>query len=141
MLGYYLREALTIAEKMKIEPYHELKSRFRIRDLGDRVVAELTKVESLTALQTGMAKMTLPGLTELFEIIGAAITHGANEMYFSEAELLEEEVGKLFAWATKNGYHLVVGEGITLTKTDPGEAKWLPESTSPTTPDTTTQQP
>lgn len=129
MLGYHIREALTIAKKKGIEPYNELKDKFTIRNKGNRVVAELKHVEAATALQAAMSNLTIEHLSSLMEIVGAAINHKASEMFFPDADLAPDEVEKLFLWAEKNGYFLIAAEsGITLTKDDPGEASWRPAS-------------
>lgn len=130
MLGYHLREAMTIAEKKKVSPYAELKKRWTIRNRGNRVVAELRGVENIVALQAAMSKMAIEDVSSLVEVIGSAITHKAHEMFFPDADMIREDVEKLYAWARKNEYYLVVSlDGITLTKDDPGEAAWTPEST------------
>lgn len=129
MLGYHIREALTIAKKKGIEPYKGLKDRFIIRNKGTRVVAELRDVETLAALQSAMSKVVLENLSSLMEILGGAINHKMSEMFFPDADLTQDEAEKLYLWAQKNGYFLIVAEsGITLTKNDPGEAVFRPES-------------
>lgn len=127
MLGYHIREALTIAKKAGIKPYDTLKDRFVIRNRGDRVTAELKDKEAFTALQSVMSKVTLENLTSLMEIVGGAINHKAREMFFPDADLMPEELEKLHLWAEKNEYFMVASDaGVTLTRDDPGEAKWVP---------------
>lgn len=68
----------------------------------------------------------LPGLREPLEIIGACIHHGAAVIHFPDGE------GSIpiHRWGTSNGYYLVVNEeGLTMTKTDPGEIAWRPDDT------------
>lgn len=125
MLGYHIREALTLAKKTKFKPYDELKDKFIIRNKGNCVVADLRNME--ISIETVMSKVTLEDLVSLLEIIGGAINHRADEMFFPSADLEAEEVEKLFVWAEKNNYYLIVAEtGVTLTRNDPGEAKWTP---------------
>lgn len=125
MLGYQIREALTLAKKNKVEPYDALKDKFVIRNKGDHILAELRLVE--VSIEAVLSKVTLEGLVSLMEIVGGAINHRADEMYFPSADLEPEEIEKLFIWAQKNEYFLIAAEtGVTLTKNDPGEAKWTP---------------
>lgn len=127
MLGYHLREAMTLAKKIGRSPYDLLKDRWTIRNRGDRVVAELKEIESVQALQTLMSKMELPELHTVVEIVGAAIAHEAGQIYFPDAVLDEKQAHELYNWTSKNGYHLIVAEvGVTITKNDPGEAAWTP---------------
>jgi len=128
MLGYHLREAMTLAKRIGKAPYDTLKEKFTIRNRGDRVVAELKIVETVQALQQLMSKMELPEVHTVVEIVGAAISHGAGQMYFPDAALTEDDAEELYNWASKHGYHLVVAEiGVTITKDDPGEAAWKPQ--------------
>jgi hypothetical protein len=127
MLGYHLREAMTLAQKIGKAPYDKLKDRFTIRNRGDRVVAELKLVETVQALQQLMSKMELPELHTVVEIVGAAIAHDAGRIYFPDAVLMDEDKKDLYGWTSKHGYHLIVAEvGVTITKDDPGEAAWTP---------------
>lgn len=129
MLGYYIREAMTLAKRKKVEPYHELKDRFVIRDKGDRIVAELKTPATIEALREAMAKVVLAELVSLYEVIGGAVNTKADELYYPDADLSQDDLAKLYAWAVNNKYFLIVSEedGVTLTREDPGELKWTPE--------------
>lgn len=126
MLGYYLREAMTLAKKYKIAPYEELKDKWIIRDRGDRITAELRSRTPLEAMRIAISKLVLSNLVSLNEIVGACINHKAEEMYFPDADITDEEAGTLYLWSIKNGYFIVVGNGVTITKTDPGDVAWIP---------------
>lgn len=127
MLGYHLREAMTLAKRIGKAPYDQLKDKFTIRNRGDRVLAELKIVETVQALQNLMSKMELPEIHTVVEIVGAAIAHDAGQMYFPDAVLTEDDAKELYNWTSKHGYHLIVAEvGATITKDDPGEAAWTP---------------
>ena len=129
MLAYHLREAMTVASKDSKSPYHELKQKFMIRNKGTRVVAELRDVTDIVAhIQSAKPKLVLDGLGTLVELVGAVITHEAHEMFFPDARLTEEDARNLWRWATPRDYYLVIGEGITIAKDDPGDAKWTPEA-------------
>lgn len=126
MLGYYLRQAMTIAQKQKIAPYEGLKDKWTIRDRGDRILAELKSRAPIETLKRADAKLILAGLVDLPEIVGACIEHKADEMYFPEGVLDEQQTKVLYLWSSKNGYHIIIGNGVTVTKTDPGDIAWVP---------------
>lgn len=130
MLAYHLREAMTIAQKNHIEPYEELKDKFTIRNRGTFVLAEVKKSLDIVAqLQTAMAKVVLEDETTVVAIVGAAITHKAEELFFPNAVLSEDDLKQLYTWTEKNGYFIVAADlGATLTKRDPGPAKWSPDA-------------
>lgn len=129
MLGYHLREAMTLAKRIGKSPYDTLKDKFTIRNRGDRVVAELKVKEGIEALQSLMSKVELSDVTSTVEIVGAAIVHSqATELYFPDAVLTDEDKLALWKWSSKNEYYIIVAEiGVTLTKKDPGEVAWTPE--------------
>jgi hypothetical protein len=128
MLGYHIREAMTLAKRLGKAPYNSLKDKFTIRNRGDRVTAELKNVESLHALSNAMSKMEIPEIHTVLEIVGAAITHdAATQLYFPDAALDYEQSTELYNWATANGFYLIIAEvGVTITKSDPGEVAWTP---------------
>lgn len=130
MFAYYLREAMTLAAKHRIAPYHELKGKWIIRNKGNRVVAELKGIEPLVGLQAMPTKFTSSVITTLTELVGAAITVKATEMYFSSVALSDADKLMLYQWCQKNEYYMVAAEvGVTLLKNDPGDVAWQPEST------------
>jgi len=127
MLCYHIREGMTVAQSLKIDPYTELKKEWVIRNKGSRVVAERKNPIALEALQAAMSKMELEDVRNVMEIVGAAILHKAHQMYFPDAVFTPEDSLSLYNWCQRNGYHLVVAEvGVTITKDDPGEAAWTP---------------
>lgn len=126
MFCYRLNEALMYAKKHGVVPYEGLKDKFMIRNKGNRALAELRVQPVLETLQRAMEKLVLSDFSSAVEIVGAAITNKVNEMFFPDAELNEEELKLVHTWGEKNGYFLVYGNGLTLTKNDPGEAKWTP---------------
>lgn len=124
-LIYLLRDALSVAEKDHSSPYRPLKSNFIIRNKGTHVLAERRNVVDIIG-ELSRSRMTIENITTLIEIIGAVITHKQHEMYFPDALVNEEEILQLYNWCLEKEYNIVVGDGITVTKNDPGEAKWLP---------------
>jgi len=127
MLGYRLREAMNIAKRGKIEPYQNLKDKFVIRNKGDKVYAEYRHPETIAALREVLSKMTLADIEQPMEIVGAAILHKAQEMYFPSVTLTDEDKLTLYQWTSKNGYYMIVAEvGVTLTRVNPGDVAWEP---------------
>ena len=129
MLGYYIRQAMTIAKKQKLEPYHMLKDRFVIRNRGNKVTAELRDISPASGLQSVMSQIRLEEVNSLMEIIGALITHNtADQFHFPKANLTDEELTQLYKWSRENEKFMVVSdsEGITIVSTDPGDVKWTP---------------
>ena len=129
MLGYYIREAMTLASKDKDSPYKDLKGQFIIRDKGDRIVAE-RRIASDFVMQAVMTRMILADLETLYEIVGAAVQNRVREMVFPDAELNEEHLTLLYQWCQKNEYYLIAVTnqvGVTLTKNDYGDIAWTPE--------------
>lgn len=117
--AYKLREALNSNPK--------LKARFIVKVLPGRVRAE-PRYE-LDIANSGIekhSKMVLGDVTDIYEIVGAAIKHKGTELYFPNAELDTDDLTKLYSWAVANKYFIVSGEGITLTAENPGEIAWKP---------------
>lgn len=128
MLGYNIREALTVASKLPDSPYRELKAKWVIRNKGNRILAEKKDVDIMASMKKAIEKITLDEPDSLVAVVGAAITHKAHEMYFPNAFIETEEVNNLYKWCQKNMYYLIVSDnGITLTRDDPQEAAWTPE--------------
>jgi hypothetical protein len=123
-LAYWIREAMAAAARNEGEPYEQfaaLKAKFIIRVVGTKVVAE-PRVPTFTASQGSLAVINLPGLTSALEIIGAAVNHRKEKMYFPDGTAT---VNELAPWAAKNGYEVLVSStGITLVK---GESIIVPE--------------
>jgi len=104
--------------------YARLKSKYLIRTMFGKVIAEPRDVTDVVKAQQTANHMRLSGLGTSLEIVGAAIQHKADEMYFPDA--YTNQASEVYPWAQKNGYYIVVGEGMTLTKNDPGELAWKP---------------
>lgn len=124
-LGYYIREALYVAEIKRVKEYAELKAKFKIRVDGNKVIAEprsFTAVQSLDTIQ-------LENITDTLEIIGAALHHDAQRMHFPNAQ--EINLKHLYDWCSKHGYNIIPSSaGVTITKEDVGDIAWKPESSS-----------
>lgn len=116
-------------EKNPVEPfatYSRLKSKFIIRVAAGKVIAEPRDVIPLDTIVSGMSRLTLHNLSDVLEIVGAAIKHNAPEMFFPDADEFAD-LPQLYTWAVRNGYFIIPSDdGITLTKTDPGDIAWTP---------------
>jgi hypothetical protein len=139
-LAYRINDGIAAArhnafdrDKRPIEPYvtyARLKAKFIIKIEGTKVVAEPRDVMPLEIVRAGMGKMVVNEVQDVLEVVGAAIMHKAPEMFFPDADALDEreDLPQLYAWASKNGYYIIPSEdGVTLTQNDPGEIAWTPE--------------
>lgn len=119
--AYHLREAF------RFDAYQPLRAMYIVRIRGHYVIAEPRVAPTQPAAQTEIGTMNIPEVTDLLEVIGAAIKHKRETMFFPSVELDDSSMEKLYAWASKNGYHIVAGdEGVTLTRNDPGVLAWTP---------------
>lgn len=130
-LSYQLHEALKSALVYpEYALYAPLREKFTIRLRAGKVVAELKhkQLVALKIVREQLSKMTVPEVNTVLGIVGAAVTHKASEMYFPDAKLGDSELATLENWATPAGYFIVnnYDNGVTLTKTNPGEMTWQP---------------
>jgi hypothetical protein len=133
-LAYWIRQALVLARKNptpQYKRYAELSDHFIIRSSDNSVSAVPKDISEIAKLADTLSKMTLSDLESVYEVVGALIQHNANaktksEFYFPDAALNQEDLEKLYSWAVTNGFHIIVGEGITVTSTDPGDLAWKP---------------
>jgi len=128
-LAYLIREGLSVAKKLN-HPFAELSKKFILRAKAHKVVAELRVSDpSIIELQRILNKMRIEKVSTLLEVVGATIKHKADEMYFPDAVgLTYDEITRLYNWTKTNDYFIIVGDGITLSKVDPGDAKWIPQN-------------
>ncbi len=106
----------------EFKKYADLKTRFIFRQRGGVVIAEL-RVPLAVAIKRDLAVLTLEVPTEPIEVIGAAIEHRGNKMHFPNVDSPDES---LYSWCSVNGYNIVVGDGIVLTKEEVGDIAWHP---------------
>jgi hypothetical protein len=138
-LAYRINDGIAAARhnafdrnKQPIEPYvtyARLKAKFIIKIEGTKVIAEPRDVMPLEIVRAGMGKMVVHEIQDVLEIVGAAIKHKAPEMFFPDADTLNEseDLPQLYAWASKNGYYIIPSEdGVMLTQNDPGDLAWKP---------------
>jgi hypothetical protein len=118
-------------EGKPVEPfatYARLKAKFIIKIEGKKVIAEPRDIMPLDTIRAGMARMVLHDLSDVLEVVGAALMHKAPEMFFPDADdFTPEELSQLYAWASKNEYFIIPSDdGVTLTQNDPGDLAWKP---------------
>lgn len=125
--GIHASSARALTNGQPNEPYYSyalLQQKYVIRTAAGRVIAERKDVTPVVALREAHAAMTLPNVKDEMGVVGAAITHEAHRMHFPDAG--ECDLEAVYSWAKQNGYYMVVGEGITLTRDDPGGLGWKP---------------
>lgn len=124
---YLIQEAITTsgwpgrADQPEFKAIAELRAKYIIRVNGkeSKIIAEPRAKTALPSFKT----MQLDGLSDPLEIIGAALEHNGQKMFFPDGEATEE----LYNWCSGNGYWIVESDiGITLTKQDPGDLAWKP---------------
>lgn len=133
-LAYYIREgvkastAFAISEGEPYLSYSQLAAKYILRTTDTRVIADLRTVLPDVVVKAAHSNMNIMGVTNVLEAIGAAIKHGASKMSFPDMnaeDISEEDLIKLFNWCQANGYYIVLGDVLSLTKDDPGVA-WTP---------------
>ncbi len=122
ILSYKIREALFAAQKHpEFEPYHCLKSWFRIRDKKGWVEAEYIGPMGPNS-GTHPEGYTQPDVTEVHAVVGACIKFGglADEILFPNAVLTDDDKKMIFVWGQEMGWKLIDhGEaGVTMTTKD-----------------------
>lgn len=134
-LAYQIHEALKSASIYpEYSHYTPLRDKYTIRLRAGKVVAELKhkQLVALKVVREQLSKMTVPEVNTVLAIVGAVLTHKASEMYFPAAKLIESDLIALAGWATPAGYFIInnYDNGVTLTKTNPGEMTWQPQSSN-----------
>jgi len=116
--AYRLREAFKVAVKFKEQypSYAGLKDKYSIRVTSGGVVATLKDTLDIQPAHHG--KITIKEAVAAMEIVGAALQHKAPIMHFPNANMAEQEIGKLRRWCEISEYTLEVtnNDGIYLTR-------------------------
>lgn len=137
-LAFRIREGINVAKQRAKDvdspnrntfiQYAQLSAKFIVRVGVGVVIAEPRDI-MLETPKEAISKQVLPGLSSDMEIVGAAIIHKTPVMFFPDATTESDELNVIHTWAKKHDYFLVSSEeGLTLTKTDPGEIAWHPMS-------------
>ena len=138
-LAYNIREGIKVAKDRALDethpnreaynPFAALGAKFIVRVKGLTVVAEPRDFSPQLSANTALNKMTIDDVVGPLEIVGAAIKHKAQDMFFPDADLTTEDLVRVYTWSSKHDYFIVYSDvGVTLTKTDPGEIAWHPSS-------------
>lgn len=130
--AYKIREAIHSAKKNKVERYANLGEQWRFIEDSGKVICRLRAVSTyelhMKEVAKPIARMTIPEVTGLHGVIGAAIENpNQEELIFPDAVLTDEELSKLHRWTSINKYFIIVKEGLTLTKRN-SEEQWQPQS-------------
>lgn len=134
-LSFWIREGIQVArrhaldkDKKPVEPYAayaRLLSKYVIRMEGNKVIADPRDVIPMETVRESLNKMVLHGVNDEFSIMGAAIMHKAEELFFPDATDETCDLAALYNWTSKNGYNIIPSEdGITLTRRDVGDIAW-----------------
>jgi len=120
-LAYYIRDGIKAARNFPevVGTYARLNSKYVIKSGPGKVICELRDVLELTR-QGIRSQVSIPNVVDAIGIIGAAITHKADEMIFPDATLdTIVNITPLKKWAEKNDYNLIITlDHITLEKND-----------------------
>lgn len=112
-LIYYVRDGFSVAKSLPSSPYKELHEKWRLRAKIGLVVAELkgaTIEIGVPLLAKKFTLLTLPEVTEVLEVIGAAIKHRAPRYEFPNAHIRENGLGNLKKWCDSNNYLIIQSE-------------------------------
>lgn len=120
--AYRLREAFASARFFAThgEPYisyANLKAKYVVRSNGNIVTCEPREYVPSMQVKKEMATVTIPGVKDTLGIIGAAITHKAPCMVFSDASESTVNEKVLENWTEQNAYSYDIADNhVTLTK-------------------------
>ena len=125
-LSYLLRNALYVIEQSPEEfpKYSTLLGKFNIKadEKKNYVLIKqrfpIGKIDPIASLSKSRLAERHDGVDSLFGIIAALTTGNASpELEFPDAkDLSEEDLGRLYKVASSRGYHIVLKNGVTLTK-------------------------
>lgn len=112
-LVYYLRDGFAVARGLQSSPFKELHDKWRLRAKRDVVLAELKSLQVIVGiplLAKKLAPVRLESVTEVMEVIGAAIKHRAPKLEFPNAHIRENGLRNLEKWCNANSYIIVQSE-------------------------------
>lgn len=130
---YMIHQAFHIANNFlkkgdrRYAHYAALKDAYYIKKYDGKIVAEPKDIPAEVKVYRTLATVTVPDAANTLEIIGAAIAHKADKMFFPDASVEHLELERLYNWAQAKEYFIIIGEaGLTLTKEDPEDLAWKP---------------
>lgn len=115
-LARWLHEALYLGSKLKNTKLIEIRSKYKIRVLRDRVRIELRDIPVEIAYNRAPETLTISNATTLKEVIGAIIHHKAASMDFPNSIIDEAEMNRLTTWATSEGYEVTTNPSLRVYK-------------------------
>lgn len=134
---YSLHQALNAAVMLAAEnseylPYARLKSKFKIRAEGTKVIASPTKSTFLEAINyVSQSRMPFRGISEQTEIIAMLAKHNSSgELIFNfEGPRPELDLAGLYKVAQKYKYHMIPSStSLVFSKSaDDEDMAWTPE--------------
>lgn len=112
-LLYMIRDGLAVAEKMPSSPYRSLKSIWKLKDKGDRILAE-KRVRVSSSPEFNLAKvmqgMEIPQVTDLVGAIAYAVQHRAPSFSFPNFHPVGNPLIMITNWCSQNGYFITQSE-------------------------------
>lgn len=136
-LIYYIREGIFASAHRAvdsaggpIEPYHtysQLNAKYVLKTGNGRIIARPRVLLPIAAsAHQSMNVMNIPRVSETLEVIGAVLTHKAEEMHFPDAKVVD--LNAIYRWTSVNNYHILFNQsGLSITRRDPGEIAWKPQ--------------
>jgi hypothetical protein len=118
---YAIRDGLNYAETHKVEPYKELKSKFRLIEKRDGFEVKLRNsisIESPIEKLAHSQNLVVDKVKTLMELIGAVILHKAPRFEFPKAEVEGDARTRLEKWAANNNYKVSYNPHIILERID-----------------------
>lgn len=126
LLAYQLREAIFAAKYHDdLKEIAKLSGKYKIVKKPGKVVMKLR-----FSLDNELSRISFDNIKTLNEVITSVIKNDTSgDIYYNNILLTQEELVKLYNWLFIKGLFLIVGEGqLTISRTDPGELKWKPET-------------
>ena len=120
-LAYAVREGLNVAKELSTESrYHDILEVYKLKTERDAIVfdprVKLEYENPIAQMADAFGPLDIPLVSDVIEIVGAAIKHKAPCITFPDASLSEHEITKLGKWTSNNGYSITSQSPLTLMK-------------------------
>lgn len=119
-LLYMIRDGLSVAEKMPSSPYKSLKATWKLKDLGDKILAvrkDRVLVSSpIFNLARVMKGMEVPQVKDLVGAVAYVIQHKAPEFTFPNFQPVGNPLIMMTNWCKANGYSIIQSEPFLILK-------------------------
>jgi hypothetical protein len=127
-IAYAIRQGIKAAAGYGIKEYAGLGGKYIVRSQPGKVLLELRNKLPMEMFKKAISNIVITEAHNLTQVVGAAVKHAADEMYFPNANIEENGLTQLYAWTTTKGYKIIKNDvGITLTKKEVGELEWKPQ--------------